>query len=471
MYSKGLLKKRALICACGILATDVAVALAVGLILACASAMPAWAVVLISTAAGAFCACAVGYPWLSRLVSDTVKPLNALRNAAVKIASGSMKTRANERAPGEIGQLGRAINQLSTKLSSNMYQLILERNRLMHILNNLSEGIIALDSEGRITHRNPAVDEIMAVGNHISDVKLHRMDDGRVWADFKRAIETGESVERNIEIAEKVVHISITPLIDEIGMSAGALGMFSDITKQERLERTRRDYVANVSHEMRTPLTAMRALIEPLKEGMVKDEDARMRYYDIILREVMRLTRLISDLMELSRLQSGSLAIEKQVMPIDDLLADVCERYASMAAEHGLSFDVKGDFAALPEVYTNPDRVEQLMVILLDNAIKYTEKGGLTVSFQSDEKKVTVSVADTGIGIAPEDLPYVFDRFYKVDKSHSGKGSGLGLSIAKELWKWMGEELTVESTKGKGTCFRFTISRPDPRKLEHPEEA
>ena len=268
-----------------------------------------------------------------------------------------------------------------------------------------------------------------------------------------------------------VIRLTITPIVDEIGSIAGAVGLFSDITQSERLERTRRDYVANVSHEMRTPLTAMRALIEPLKEGMVKDEEARMRYYDIILREVMRLTRLISDLMELSRLQSGALAIEKQVMPIDDLLADVCERYASMAAEHGLSFDVKGDFAALPEVYTNPDRVEQLMVILLDNAIKYTEKGGLTVSFQSDEKKVTVSVADTGIGIAPEDLPYVFDRFYKVDKAHSGKGSGLGLSIAKELWKWMGEELTVESTKGKGTCFRFTISRPDPKKLEHPEEA
>jgi len=280
-----------------------------------------------------------------------------------------------------------------------------------------------------------------------------------VWEDIKLTIETGESVERNVNIADKVIRITIQPIIDEIDMTAGAVGMFSDITQQERLERTRREYVANVSHEMRTPLTAVRALIEPLKEGMVRDEEARMRYYDIILREVMRLTRLISDLMELSRLQSGTVAIEKERMQLDELLYDVCDRYSFTAAERGLSFDVKGDFSELPEVYTNADRVEQLMVILLDNAIKYTEKGGLTVSSEFDGDKVTISVSDTGIGIAEEDLPYVFDRFYKVDKAHSGKGSGLGLSIAKELWNWMGEELTVTSKRDKGTTFRFTVAR------------
>jgi len=163
--------------------------------------------------------------------------------------------------------------------------------------------------------------------------------------------------------------------------------------------------------------------------------------------------------MELSRLQSGTLAIEKDRMKLDDLLYDVCDRYASIAEEHGLSFDINGDFSKLPEVYTNADRVEQLMVILLDNAIKYTEEGGLTVSAVSNKDQVIISVADTGIGIADEDLPYVFDRFYKVDKAHSGKGSGLGLSIAKELWSWMGESLTVDSKKGKGTCFKFTVAR------------
>lgn len=458
MLKQSVLKKRAMLYGLAAVSSGAAAALGVGLILAFATTLPDWAIVVCCVLAGVAGSSCVGWPLISKLVYDTVQPLTLLRDAAVKIANGSMKTRASEHALGEIGQLGRAINQISSQLSGNMYQLILERNRLKHILDNLSEGIIAVDSEGKITHRNPAVDALMS-GSHVSDVTLHRMDGGRVWEDFKRAIETGESVERNVNIADKVIRITIQPIIDEIDMTAGAVGMFSDITQQERLERTRREYVANVSHEMRTPLTAVRALIEPLKEGMVRDEEARMRYYDIILREVMRLTRLISDLMELSRLQSGTLAIEKERMQLDELLYDVCDRYSFTAAERGLSFDVKGDFSELPEVYTNADRVEQLMVILLDNAIKYTEKGGLTASSEFDGDKVTISVSDTGIGIAEEDLPYVFDRFYKVDKAHSGKGSGLGLSIAKELWNWMGETLTVTSKKDKGTTFRFTVAR------------
>jgi len=303
MLKRSVLKKRAMLYGLIAVCVCTVVALGVGLILATVTALPAWADVLIGTLAGVAGLCAVGYPLLNMLVYETVQPLTALRDAAVKIANGSMKTRASEHAPGEIGQLGRAINQISSQLSGNMYQLIVERNRLMHILDNLSEGIMAVDSEGKITHRNPAVDALMADG-HVSDVTLHRMDGGRVWDDFKRAIETGESTERTVNIADKVIRIIISPIIDEIDMTAGAVGMFSDITQQERLERTRREYVANVSHEMRTPLTAVRALVEPLKEGMVKDEAARMRYYDIILREVSRLTRLISDLMELSRLQS-----------------------------------------------------------------------------------------------------------------------------------------------------------------------
>ncbi len=458
MLKRSVLKKRAMLYGFIAVLVCTAVALGVGLILATMTTLPAWADVLIGTLAGVVGLCAVGYPLLDNLVYSTVQPLSALRDAAVKIANGSVKTRASEHAPGEIGQLGRAINQISSQLSGNMYELIVEKNRLQHILDNLSEGIMAVDSEGKITHRNPAVDALMA-GGHVTDVALHKMDGGRVWDDFKRAIETGESIERTVNIADKTIRIIISPIIDEIDTTAGAVGMFSDITQQERLERTRREYVANVSHEMRTPLTAVRALVEPLKEGMVRDEAARMRYYDIILREVSRLTRLISDLMELSRLQSGTLAIEKEKMQLDDLLYDVCDRYSSIAEEHGLSFDINGDFSALPEVFTNADRVEQLMVILLDNAIKYTEEGGLVVSAVNDADKVTISVSDTGIGIAEEDLPYVFDRFYKVDKAHSGKGSGLGLSIAKELWNWMGESLTVESKKGKGTTFRFTVAR------------
>ncbi len=461
MKNKGVLTKRVVMLSAIVVSTAVAGMLIAGLILALSTGLPAWVDVLLGALIGALFGSAAGYIFVKSFVKASVEPITALRDAAVKIAGGALETRANEKWPGELGELGSAINHLSYQLSYNMYQLILERNRLKQMLDNLSEGIIAVDAEGKLTHCNPAVDALMGSDTHVSDTRLHRMDGGRVWQDFKNAIETGDSVERSVELRGKVVRIAISPIIDEIGETAGAVGLFSDITQQERLERTRRDYVANVSHEMRTPLTAVRALIEPLKEGMVKDEASRMRYYDIILREVMRLSRLIADLMELSRLQSGALAIEKRRMKLDDLVYDVCERYQMIAEEHDLTFKLETDFSTLPDVYANADRVEQMLVILLDNAIKYTEAGTVSVSAQADDDKVTISVSDTGIGIAQEDLPYVFDRFYKVDKAHSGNGSGLGLSIARELWNWMGEELTVESEKGKGTTFRFTISRKD----------
>ena len=219
-------------------------------------------------------------------------------------------------------------------------------------------------------------------------------------------VREGKTVTRNLEMPERVLRVVISPLVDEIGTTAGAVGLFSDITQMERLERTRRDYVANVSHEMRTPLTAMRALIEPLKEGMVTTEDARMRYYDIILREIMRLSRLINDLMELSRLQSGSLAIRTERMKLAELVDDVCERYRSIAEDHNITFREETDFSKVPAVVSNPDRVEQLLVILLDNAIKYTPGGG-TVSLDAtwDDARVTLIVKDTGIGIAKKICP------------------------------------------------------------------
>jgi len=295
---------------------------------------------------------------------------------------------------------------------------------------------------------------------HLPDPRLKIIPDETVWEDFDGVMKSGEMLTRTMNVRDMTIRLTISPTTDELGAIVGAVGLFSDVTQMERLERTRREYVSNVSHELRTPLTAMRALVEPLKEGMVTAEADRQRYYDIILREVMRLSRLINDQLELSRLQSGTIAIQKSKMTLDDLVYDVCDRYVAIAAEHGLELKVLTDFSECPVVYANADRVEQMLIILLDNAIKYTAEGSVSVSASWDEEKVILSVRDTGVGIADEDLPYVFDRFYKVDKAHSGKGSGLGLSIACELLKRMNEEIWVTSEQGKGSEFSFTVHLP-----------
>ena len=413
-------------------------------------------------AAAVACAALAGALLAGRLMGSAMAPVAKLRDVAVAMAGGELEARADETADGELGELGRAVNQLSYQLSRNMYTLIVERNRLRNMLNGLSEGIVAIDREGRITHTNPALETFFTrqkLALHLPDPRMKVIPDKSVWEDLDGVIASGESLTRNLNARDMILRLTITPIVDEIGSIAGAVGLFSDITQMERLEKTRRDYVSNVSHELRTPLTAMRALIEPLKEGMVTEEADRQRYYDIILREILRLSRLINDQLELSRLQSGTLAIQKSVMTLDDVVYDVCDRYGTIAAEHGLALNVATDFGACPPVYANADRVEQMLIILVDNAIKYTEKGSVTVSGDWDDERVVIHVRDTGIGIEENDLPYVFDRFYKVDKAHSGKGSGLGLSIARELLKRMDEEIWVTSEKGVGTEFSFTVHR------------
>ena len=409
--------------------------------------------------------------WLlaERIMRPVMAPVATLRDAAVAMSEGDLEVRADENAYGELGELGKAVNNLSYQLSRNMYTLIVERNRLRNMLNGLSEAIVAIDAEDRVTHTNPALDRFFTrqkLALHLPDPRMKLIPDKSIWEDFDAVIQSGEAMTRNLEARDMILRMTITPIVDEIGAIAGAVGLFSDITQMERLEKTRRDYVSNVSHELRTPLTAMRALIEPLKEGVVTEEADRQRYYDIILREIMRLSRLINDQLELSRLQSGTLSIQKSVMALDDVVYDVCDRYATIAAEHGLELKVETDFTQCPQVYANADRVEQMLIILVDNAIKYTEQGSVAVRADWDDERVVIHVKDTGIGIEENDLHYVFDRFYKVDKAHSGKGSGLGLSIAKELLKRMDEEIWVTSEKGEGTEFSFTVHRPKKESVE-----
>ena len=417
---------------------------------------------LIGLMAGFVAACLCVWPFARLILLKSVQQITNLRDVAVKVAGGDFDAHADESAPGELGELGSALNNLSQQLSRHMYMLIVERNRLKHMLDGLSEGIVAIDADGQVTHINPSIEQMFEqrkISIGLPDPRMKHVPEKFVWEDFDSVIKSGEPATRTFTIRDMTIRFTITPIVDEIGDIAGAVGLFSDITQSERLERTRREYVSNVSHELRTPLTAVRALVEPLKEGMVTSEEDRQRYYDIILREVMRLSRLINDQLELSRLQSGGVAIQKQRMTLDDLIYDVCDRYQSIAEDQGLALRIETDLSECPSVYSNPDRVEQMFIILLDNAIKYTEEGSVSVQVSWDEEKVCITVRDSGIGISEEDIPYVFDRFYKVDKAHSGKGSGLGLSIAKELLNRMNETIWVESTKGEGSAFTFTVHR------------
>lgn len=445
--------------------------------------------------------------FMARRVS---RPLGQMRDVALRMAHGDFTARADISQGDEFSQLGHSLNHLAQELSHTISALTVERNRVLAILNGIGEGIIAVDTQGAITHSNPAVRRLFGVETasaqystddspsasqaDASDAAparikhvytLHDALPASILDDFKTVISSRAPLTREMMLTDEgitvltpgqspplsaspvILRLSIAPIDDGNRHTVGAVALFRDITQSERLEQTRREYVANVSHEMRTPLTALRGLIEPLRDGMVRDEAARLRYYNIMMRETMRLSRLINDLMELSRLQSGQLSLKLENVKLNPLLDDLAEKYHSKAEDSELEFsiDVPDE---LPVVLGNDDRIEQVLVILLDNAMKYTPSvsadgspGWVRLEAEPTTSYVRLRVRDNGLGISEADLPHIFERFYKVDKAHSGMGSGLGLSIAHEIVQRMGQSLTVDSELGKGSVFTLTVQRAD----------
>jgi signal transduction histidine kinase len=268
-------------------------------------------------------------------------------------------------------------------------------------------------------------------------------------------------IDNTYDYNEITIQSIINPVVvnDEI---VGAMGIFSDITKEVRLEQTRREYVANVSHELKTPLTGVMGLIEPLKDGLVTDKDKINRYYELISNEVQRLNRLINDLLVLSRLQSSNEAFSMEKVNLTEIINDMVERFLYYNKEQALNI-----ICNIPNepifILGNGDRIDQILTILVDNALKFSKDDAnavlsIEISLTKNENKYIVSVADNGKGISKDDLPYIFDRFYKTDKSRSKSGSGLGLSIARETLLRMNEKIWVESDESNGSVFKFTLS-------------
>lgn len=391
-----------------------------------------------------------------------VRPLRQTRDVAMAMAAGNFQVRADSGAKGEIGELASTMNNLAQELSQTISALTLERNRLKQVLDGMSDGLIAVDLAGKITQANQAVYNLLAleplVDERVDQAAFFRIPE--LAAAFTEVINTNQPAVRTFPSGDRIINIQITPLSDSAGQFAGAVGLLRDITEAEHLEQTRRDYVANVSHELRSPLTTMRALIEPLKDGMVSRDEDRLRYYGILLRETVRLSHLINDMLELSRLQTGNLSMLNEPFDLKILLQEIDAKYRLRAAENGQILTLPGNLSSCPQVMGDPDRVEQVLVILLDNALKFTDLNGhigLLLDWNSDQ--VFVSVQDDGMGIDPADLPHVFDRFFKADKSHHLPGTGLGLSIAREVLQRMGQTIHVRSKPGQGTIFTFSLAR------------
>ena len=421
-------------------------------------------ILLLSTLMAAAAMLVPAYAFVSRMVL----PLQEINEVAMEYGKGNFNVRANESHKGEIGELGQSFNFLADKLSRSFSDLTTERNQLQDIFDVISDGIVVVDNNAVPVTTNKAIHSLFerAEKNNMFTERLQLIPFDDVWKDFEECIKTGETKTRRIDNRDYAYQCTIIPKYDSTDNKTiiGATGFFRDIFEEQKNERFRQDYVANISHELRTPLQTLRGLIEPLSDGMVKKEEDRQRYYQIILNETMRLSRLIDDMLELSKLQSRTLAFKTFPFNLNELISNIEIRFKPIMKEAGIKFSVQNNYGNLPTVVGNPDRVEQILVILLDNAKKYTPSGK-TITISTDyieaEKKVYVSVADTGLGIHEYDIGHIFDRFFKADRARGKKGSGLGLSIAKELLTYMGETITVNSKYEEGSTFTFTLTKAE----------
>ncbi len=402
------------------------------------------------------------------LVRHMVLPIQKINDIAMQYGRGNFSLRADESHKGEIGELGASFNFLADQLSRSIGNLTAEKNQLQEIFNAISDGIVVVDENCKPVTTNEVIKDLFnrADKNNLFTERLQLIPFDEIWNDFEESIKTGTVMKRSIEHREYAYQSTIIPKFDANDPTKviGATGFFRDIYEQQKNEQFRQDYVANISHELRTPLQTLRGLIEPLQDGMVKKEEDRQRYYDIIHSETMRLSRLIDDMLELSKLQSRTLAFRTFPFDINKLISNVEIRFKNVMEESGISFGIQNNYGKLPTVMGNPDRVEQILVILLDNAKKYTPKGkSITIAtdYIESEKKVYISVADTGQGIHEYDIDHIFDRFFKADRARGKKGSGLGLAIARELLTYMGETITVKSVYGEGATFTFTLTKAE----------
>ncbi|MFZ7104028.1 MAG: ATP-binding protein [Peptococcaceae bacterium] len=397
--------------------------------------------------------------FLSRTLS---RPLVQMNKVATEMAKGNFEHKVEARSDDEVGLLGASLNYMSNQLKKNISELSHEKEKLENIIASMSDGVITLDPQGNIILINQPAEKLLAKCMAQID-SLHKVLDCLTMSDFKLLFEEVNTAmkmqKKDIELADKIIATRMTPLFDnDRNEIIGVVGILQDVTKERELEQMRRDFIANVSHELRTPLSLMQGYTEALLDGMADDFKKRKKIMTIIHQETLRLKRMVDELLDLSRLQTGHFKLNKQNVNVAEMLKTIEEKYKPVVLPAGLDFKIKPS-ADLPLIKADPDRMQQVLINLVENALKHTEKGEISIAAFKEKEQICIEVTDTGAGIAKEDLDLIWERFYKVDKSRNRTkgGTGLGLAIVKNIVKAHDGEVWVRSQENKGSTFGFCI--------------
>ncbi len=396
---------------------------------------------------------------LSFLLSKTmVTPIQSLTRAAELVAGGDFSSKIEVQAKDEIGVLTNTFNNMATKLQDTLEDIESERNKLSTVFRHMTDGLVAFSRDEKLIHFNPAAERML--GKSLHDTKPTYTE---LFGEFASTDEVFDmSGQDYLTVGERIgdreLEIFLATFAGE-GAQGGILAVIHDITEQKKSDALRREFVANVSHELRTPITNIRGYAETLLDTADLPKEMEADFLRVILSESDRMTKIVQDLLSLSRFDAGNLDLAFERFSIEDSVKDVCSAITIEASKHGHTLNLHFD-EALPKISGDKARIEQVVVNIISNAVKYTPDGGIIdVHAYKEEKSVVIKVTDNGIGIPKDDLPRIFERFYRVDKARSRAygGTGLGLSIAQEIISRHGGSIEIESAHGEGATVTVRL--------------
>ena len=387
------------------------------------------------------------------LSSRITSPLREMKQTAQRIAEGDFHAEVAIRSNDEIGDLAATFNTMAGRLNESINALSNEKEQLASVFKNMVNGVIMINADGKMVVTNPPAEHFLRDWHYESNSLP-----APIFEMYQRVVQTEEEIHEEIPVQGRVWAVVMVPLHDR-GQIRGALALLRDMTKEFKLDKLRKDFVANVSHELRTPLSMLQGYSEAIIDDIAASPEEHKELAQIIYDESVRMTKLVNELLDLARMEAGHIELYKDTIAIRPYLERIYRKFASLAKERGINLE-RSYQAQIHDFHIDSDRMEQVLTNLIDNAMRHTPTGGTVTIRVKGNDPFYLEISDTGSGIPQEDLPFVFERFYKADKARTrGRaGTGLGLAIAKNIIDAHEGTITVHSKLGEGTTF--TISLP-----------
>lgn len=396
------------------------------------------------------------------LSTRITSPLRKMREAAFEVARGKFDTKVPILTHDEIGELATAFNQMGRQLKFNMNALSQEKEQLTSILSSMADGVITFNRDGTILITNPPAELFLRYWYYEQGIGTENTDavPSEVMELFQLAVNTEKEQVGEISAQGRSWVLIVSPLYNK-RFIRGAVAVVRDMTEERKLDKLREDFIANVSHELRTPISMMQGYSEAIVDDIAQTDEEKKEMAKVIYDESLRMGRLVNELLDLARMEAGHLLLSVEAIEVEPYLNRIIRKFHGLAREKEIELSVKLDTHE-PFFRFDPDRIEQVLTNLIDNAIRHVpDSASIHISGRTDERGLYIEVNDQGPGIPEEDLPFLFERFYKADKSRTRgrSGTGLGLAIAKNIIDAHRGNISVKSKLGQGTTFSFFIPR------------